>query len=48
MNITTYIILGWLVFLAFVYGYMFYDIHAEQINIREKWNKLVNAFTEEE
>lgn len=48
MNTTYYILLGWLLFVTLVYGYMFYDIHAAQINLREKWHHIYEAITEEE
>lgn len=47
MNLT-YILLTWLIFVALVYAYMFYDIHAKQIALRDKWLRLRDAFTEEE
>ena len=40
--------LGWLAFVVMVYSYMFYDIHAEQIRLHEKWIRLRDVFTEEE
>lgn len=47
MNPLLYLIL-WLVFVTMVYCYLFYDIHATEINLREKWQRLYYAFTEEE
>ncbi len=48
MSSYLYILYGWLLFVAIVYAYMFYDIHAEEIDIRDKWHRLIEAFTEEE
>lgn len=48
MHIFLYILLGWMVFVGLVYAYLFYDIHAERLNIRQHWKHLIDAFTEEE
>ena len=48
MNTHLYILLGWLVFVAVVYAYAFYDFHAERIDLGGRWRRLVDAFTEEE
>ncbi len=47
MNTHHFILYGWLLFVAIVYAYMFYDIHAKEIDIRNKWHRLIEAFTEE-
>ena len=48
MSTYLYILLGWLAFVTLVYAYAFYDIHAEHINIGERWKRVIDAFTEEE
>lgn len=48
MNIYLYILSGWLLFVVMVYSYAYYDTNAEHIKIRERWKRLVDAFTEEE
>lgn len=48
MSIAIYTLLGWLLFVTLVYSYLFYDIHAEEIQLREKLHNLYEAFTEEE
>lgn len=48
MNTLHYILLGWLAFDALVYAYLFYDIHAEHLDIRGRVNRIFEAITEEE
>lgn len=48
MNTTLYTIICWAVFLTLLYTYMFYDIYAERIRLRDKWRRVVDTFTEEE
>jgi hypothetical protein len=48
MNTKLIILISWLAFLVVVYAFMFYDIYAAQINIRERWQRIYFAFTEEE
>ena len=48
MSTLYYILLGWLAFDALVYAYMFYDIHAKEINISQRWHNIIDAITEEE
>ena len=48
MNTFQYILLGWLTFDALVYLYLFYDIHAERIDLRGRLSRLLEAITEEE
>lgn len=31
-----------------LYAYMFYDIYAEKIRLRDKWKRVIETFTEEE
>jgi len=39
---------GLAVFDLIVYIYMWYDVKADDINLRAKWNKLKEQLTEEE
>lgn len=43
-----YFLLGWLVFIALVYAYMYYDVHATELQLHDKWIRLRDAITEEE
>ena len=48
MSTSSYIIIGWLVFLILVYCHVFYDVKASRIDFRKRWRQLRDAFTEEE
>ena len=48
MNLIIYILLGWFLLVLGVFTHMYLDIHARNINMREKFNKLRDTFTEEE
>ena len=48
MNTGLYTLFGWLAFDAVVYAYMFYDMHAEQLDIKGRFHRIAEAITEEE
>lgn len=48
MSTLQYILIGWLAFDALVYAYLFYDMHAKELDIRGRASRLFEAITEEE
>ena len=48
MSTLQYILIGWLAFDALVYAYLYYDMHAKELDIRGRARRLFEAITEEE